>query len=927
MLLKLKKSAIPCGIASLHGKSFSHLPLRTILIVPFVLQIFAAVGLTGYLSLRNGQKAVNDLASRLQNEVSLRVDQHLNSYLNTARHLAQINGDAIDLGLLNPQSQEQLGHFFWKQMQLYNVGYISLGTKTGEFTGAGYSKRDTLVITESSGNKNGNRDIYDYETDSSGNRTKVVDISKNYEILKEAWYIQTVQAKKQMWSDIYQWETPPFPLVVSANRPVFDKKNNLIGVISIEQRLSQISDFLKHLKVSQSGKIFILERNGLIVASSSTELPYTLVHDKPQRLKAIEIPDPLIQSAAQYLQQKFGIFREIKSSQQLEFRINGDKQFLQVTPWKDAWGLDWLVVVVVPESDFMAQINANTRTTILLCLGALGVAIALGIYTSRWISQPILRLGQASEAIASGELDQQVEASPVNELGVLSNSFNRMAQQLRESFAALEKTNQELENRVESRTTELKEAKLIADAANHAKSDFLANMSHELRTPLNGILGYAQILERSQTMTEPDQHGISIIHQCGSHLLTLINDILDLSKIEAGKMELHPTAFHLPSFMQAVVEISRIKAEQKDIKFNYEPTADLPTGIIADEKRLRQVLLNLLGNAIKFTDNGSVTLEISVRSNQSDSSLIQLDFQIRDTGVGMSSVQLEKIFLPFEQVGDDARKSEGTGLGLAITQKIIEMMDSSISVQSELGAGSLFEFEISCPVAADWMHSSSFTKIGKIIGYSGSKKQILIVDDRWENRSVIVNLLEPLGFVMVEAENGREALEKIGKLPPDLIITDLSMPVVDGWEMLSQVRQSENFKNIPIIVSSASVYEIDRQQSLAAGGDDFLSKPVQAEELYVLLAKHLDLSWVYAEILAVSTATVAIQAESAIIRPLASELENLLEYARKGQMKGIEQELEKLNQSDAKYQPFVNQLNQLVKDFNIQKIRQFLQQG
>ena len=195
-------------------------------------------------------------------------------------------------------------------------------------------------------------------------------------------------------------------------------------------------------------------------------------------------------------------------------------------------------------------------------------------------------------------------------------------------------------------------------------------------------------------------------------------------------MELHPTAFHLPSFLQAVVEISRIKAEQKSIQFNYEPTATLPDSIIADEKRLRQVLLNLLGNAIKFTDNGSVSLEISARSNQSDFSLIQLDFQIRDTGVGMSSVQLEKIFLPFEQVGDDARKSEGTGLGLAITQKIIEMMDSSITVHSELGAGSVFEFEISCPVTTDWMHSSSSTKTGKIIGYSGSKKQILIVDDR-----------------------------------------------------------------------------------------------------------------------------------------------------------------------------------------------------
>ncbi|MEG3885846.1 ATP-binding protein [Microcoleus sp. herbarium19] len=427
-------------------------------------------------------------------------------------------------------------------------------------------------------------------------------------------------------------------------------------------------------------------------------------------------------------------------------------------------------------------------------------------------------------------------------------------------------------------------------------------------------------------MTKKDQHGISIIHQCGSHLLTLINDILDLSKIESGKMELHLIAFHLPSFLQAVVEISRIKAEQKNIDFHYQPTANLPDGIAADEKRLRQVLLNLLGNAIKFTDNGSVNLEISGSSHPSNSSIIKLHFRVRDTGVGISAAQLEKIFLPFEQVGDDARKSEGTGLGLAITQKIVEMMDSSISVQSELGAGSVFEFEISCPLAADWMHSSSFTKIGKIIGYSGSKKQILIVDDRWENRSVIVNLLSPLGFAMVEAENGREALEKLSKLMPDLIITDLSMPVVDGWEMLSQVRRSENFKNIPIIVSSASVYEIDRQQSLAAGGDDFLSKPVQAEELYVLLAKHLDLSWVYAETLTV-LANSQEQAELEMVLPPASELANLIEYARKGQMKGIEQELEKLSKSDAKYQPFVNQLNQLVQEFNIQKIRQFLQQG
>lgn len=702
----------------------------------------------------------------------------------------------------------------------------------------------------------------------------------------------------------------PDVLVITATHPLY-QNNRLIGAIGIDLLLSKISDFLRSLKASPSGKVFIVERSGQLIASSSLEKPFVLVNNEAKRLSAINSTDPLIQASAKFLQNRFKDFKAIDQAQSIDFVLNGEQQYLQVTPWRDSHGLDWLVVVAVPESDFMRQIDANRRTTVLLCLIALMLATFSGIYTSRWISQPILKLSQASQAISAGNLNQTVEMSQVNELGVLARSFNHMAHQLQESFASLEL-------RVEERTAALSEAKLAADAANHAKSEFLANMSHELRTPLNGVLGYAQILSRSTQLVEHDRHGIDVIYQCASHLLTLINDILDLSKIEARKMELNPVPFHLLSFLQGVVEICRIRAEQKGIEFVYQPATNLPIGITSDEKRLRQVLINLLGNAIKFTENGSVTLIVEVLETNGISEAT-LQFTVQDTGIGMRTDQLEKIFLPFEQVGETQRKSEGTGLGLAISQNIINLMGSQIQVSSQVGIGSTFKFQICVPLAQDWIHDRQQTQNGKLIGYHGDVRRVLIVDDRWENRSVLVNLLEPIGFTTIGASNGQEALEKAEFCQPDLIITDISMPIMDGWQFLKTLRQSDTLKHSLVIVSSASVYELDRQQSLDAGGDDFLPKPVHVEELYQLVAKHLKLDWIY------ETGVTPDAVSQALVVPTALELAKLIEFAKKGQIKGIQQELETLAAIDDRYHPFVQQLQDLVKSFNIQQIRQFLQ--
>ncbi len=474
---------------------------------------------------------------------------------------------------------------------------------------------------------------------------------------------------------------------------------------------------------------------------------------------------------------------------------------------------------------------------------------------------------------------------------------------------------------------QLEKSKLLADSANQAKSDFLANMSHELRTPLNGILGYAQILSRSKALPEKERNGVGIIYQCGSHLLTLINDILDISKIEARKLDFVPNAIHLPSFLQGVVEICRVRADEKDIDFIYQPAPNLPEGIEADEKRLRQVLINLLGNAIKFTDNGSVTLKLEVLEPEANIPIPRLKFQIEDTGVGIAADQVSRIFQAFEQVGDQKRQAEGTGLGLAISQKIVQLMGSKIQVESQLGVGSKFSFDVALPITTNWAKQNSVSHGQTIIGYAGSPKHILIVDDRWENRSVLINLLEPLGFIFTEAENGQEGLEKAREKSPDLVITDLAMPVMDGFTFMKQLRSDPELKNLLVIVSSASVAEIDQQMSLDAGGDDFLAKPVEAEELFTLVAKYLQLTWKYdeatPEVIPVTRNKPAEPVE--LVPPPVMDLQVLLELAKDGMLDELTETAEKIGKKDDRYQPFVEQILQLAKQFQVEKIETLIE--
>lgn len=483
---------------------------------------------------------------------------------------------------------------------------------------------------------------------------------------------------------------------------------------------------------------------------------------------------------------------------------------------------------------------------------------------------------------------------------------------------ALQEMNRTLEEKVQQRTAELEVAKQQADNANHAKSEFLANMSHELRTPLNGILGYAQILAREPDMPTRQRDGVQIIHQCGTHLINLINDVLDLSKIEARKLELMPTALHLPSLLQSVVKMCRIRAEQKSIELLYCPSLQLPEGVQSDEKRLRQVLINLLGNAIKFTESGTVKLQVDVVALQDHQAT--LFFQVIDSGIGIAPEDQDKLFAAFEQVGDRQKQAEGTGLGLAISQRIVQLMGSQIEVSSELGRGSEFAFTVTLPLAADWAQQQQLND--RICGYRGRPQRILVVDDRWENRAVAQGLLSPVGFEVIEADNGASGLSQLRAQDCDLVITDIAMPMMDGFELIQAMRQDPALQSLPILVSSASVRASDQQTALAKGGDQFLPKPINASTLFEQLAACLKLEWIYAE----SMVDAPPAAAPVMIVPPQAVLENLLALAQLDDVKTLRAMLTTIVEAEPQYQAFVEPLLRRAKQFQTEEIETCLQQ-
>ena len=459
----------------------------------------------------------------------------------------------------------------------------------------------------------------------------------------------------------------------------------------------------------------------------------------------------------------------------------------------------------------------------------------------------------------------------------------------------------------EKTDAKLQQATKMADRANTAKSRFLSSMSHEIRTPLNSIMGYAYILQKDPEIPAHRRQAVDILKRSGEHLSSLIEDILDIARIEAGKFELRQEPIDFPQFIEHLVSIFKPQAEDKGLPFYCQIVNTLPQRVRGDEKRVGQILINLLGNAIKFTTDGEINFRIGYSCGVTT-------FQVVDTGPGIHQDQLQNIFQPFTQLPNEHLGS-GSGLGLTISKILCDIMGGELAVVSDQDQGSTFTVRLLLPNLGGEQH---YIQEDDIIGYLGKYQKILIVDDQPEHRDLVMSILQPLGFGMMDACSGEECLAKVQKKPPDLILLDLSMPGLDGAGTARQLRQKGY--TMPIVVLSANAYPSDRLNAINAGCNDFLAKPIQVSELLAKLKLHLALDWLYQE----QRQDVDSERQNRYQQPSLDTIQELTGFVQIGDLLGLNRRLTELIRCQPEYTQFAQGIMKLASEFRLVEIKKLL---
>ncbi len=683
--------------------------LRTVFIVPFVLQITLAVGLVAYLAFSTGHKAIDDLTLRLRTEVATRVQDKLASLLEAPHAINQVNAVAAQLGLLKMQETDTLRLYFQQQLMAQSaLTLVGFGTEQPIYVDvARLDAVDALKLAVWNPAKG---PVKNWKIDLSGHILEPIATDPGYDHRQRPWYQSAVAAGKPGWSSIYLTKTPK-RLVVSATQPVYTEQKALFGVAVASLSLTGISDFLKTLNIGKSGQVFILERSGDLVASSTAEIPFVVEGEQPKRLNVRNSANPLTRETGQNLLQRFSDLATLRSATPFDFAIDGERQLVQVVPFQDGRGLAWTIVVVVPESDFMQQITETTHTTVLVTMAALLVAIVVGFLTTRWVTGPITAIHQAASEIASGDWTKVVQVDRRDELGDLARIFNRMAAQVRETMTTLEQrvalrtaelaqANSTLEDRVNARTAELGKAmeQLVQTEKMATLGGMVAGITHELNTPLSNVrlaaAGLAeQVKELSQAMLEGrvtrsamdqfiaySQETTALIDRASQRSEALIAGFKQVAVDQASERK---RRFLLREIVDNTVQslAPSLKTKPFNVVIEVDPSLELDSY----PGPIEQIVTNLITNSLAhaFAKRSAGQMLVQARAINNDVELVY-----SDDGIGIDNEVEMRIFDPFftTKAGQG-----GSGLGLyTIYNLVTGLFGGSITVEGRPGVGARF---------------------------------------------------------------------------------------------------------------------------------------------------------------------------------------------------------------------------------------------